>query len=165
MASRLKRSNCPKWNFFSKNNTIFMYLLVPVILQNFKRILRADPELSACAIFGQKMAHLSWTIFFWYKPLLLLSSTCWPFSLCKIYKKFLQPIQSCEDAPFLGPKWFIYPKQFLSKINNIIFIYLLASFIVQNFKKVLPADPELWGCAIFGQKMAHLPKWCFQKTC
>ena len=32
------------------------------------------------------MAHLSWTIFFWYKPLLLLSSTYWPFSLCKILK-------------------------------------------------------------------------------
>ena len=26
-------------------------------------------------------------------------------------KKFLQWIQSCEDAPFLGPKWSICPKQ------------------------------------------------------
>ena len=50
--------------------------------------------------------------FFWYRPLLLLSSTCLPFSLCKIYKKFLQPIQICEDAPFVGPKWSICPKQF-----------------------------------------------------
>ena len=40
-------------------NKILMYLLVPFILQNFKRILRADPELSGCAIFGPKMAHLS----------------------------------------------------------------------------------------------------------
>ena len=32
------------------------------------------------------MAHLSWTKTFWYKPLLLLLSTCWPFSLCKILK-------------------------------------------------------------------------------
>ena len=24
---------------------------------------------------------------------------------------------------------------------------------MQNFKKILPADPELCGCAIFGQKM------------
>ena len=26
-------------------------------------------------------------------------------------KKFLQQIQSYEDAPFLGPKWSICPKQ------------------------------------------------------
>ena len=64
-------------------------------------------------------------------------------------KKFLQQIQSYEDAPFL----------LFLKIINIILIYLLAPFIVQNFKKILPADPELWGCAIFGPKMAHFPKW------
>ena len=84
---RLKRSNCSKWIFSWKTtNKIFMYLLAPFILQNFKKILRADPELWGCAIFGPKMAHLSWTKFFWYKPLLLLSSTYWPFSLCKILK-------------------------------------------------------------------------------
>ena len=32
---------------------------------------------------------------------------------------------------------------------------------MQNFKKILPADLELWGYAIFGPKMAHLPKWEF----
>ena len=89
-----------------------MYLLAPFILQNFKKILRADPELWGCAIFGPKMAHLSWTNFFWYKPLLLLSSTYWPFPLCKTFKKFLQRIESYGDASFLGPKWFICPKQF-----------------------------------------------------
>ena len=75
-------------------------------------------------------------------------------------KKFLQQIQSYEDAPFLGPKWSICPKQiFFWKIINIILIYLLAPFIAQNFKKILPADPELWGCAIFEPKMAHFPKF------
>ena len=92
MASRLKRSNCPKWNFFSKSNKIFMYLFAPFILQNIKRILWADPELSGCAIFSHKMAHLSWTIFFWYKPLLLLSSTYWPFSLSKIFWSTYRPL-------------------------------------------------------------------------
>ena len=33
------------------------------------------------------MAYLSWTNFFWYKPLLLLSSNYWPLSLCKSLKK------------------------------------------------------------------------------
>ena len=82
-------------------------------------------------------------------------------------KKFLQQIQSYEDAPFLGPKWSSCPKQkFFWKIINIILIYLLAPFIVQNFKKILPVDPDLWGCAIFGSKVAHFPKWeFFQKTC
>ena len=71
-------------------------------------------------------------------------------------KKFLQQIQSYEDVTFLDPKQFY----FFLKIINIILIYLLTPFIVQNFKKIL-ADPELWGCAVFGPKMAHFPKWEF----
>ena len=77
-------------------------------------------------------------------------------------KKFLQQIQSFEDAPFLDPEWSICPTQtFFWKIIDIILSYLLAPFTVQNFKKILPADPELWGCTIFGPKMAHFPKWEF----
>ena len=34
-------------------------------------------------------------------------------------------------------------KNFLEKIINIIFIFLLAPFIVKNFLKILTADPEL----------------------
>ena len=51
-------------------------------------------------------------------------------------KKFLKRIQGYKDAPFLGPKWSICPKQFFFwKIINIILIYLLAPFTVQNLKK------------------------------
>ena len=52
-------------------------------------------------------------------------------------KKFLQRIQNYGDAPFLGPKWCIYPppQNFFLKIINIILIYLLAHFILQNLKK------------------------------
>ena len=53
------------------------------------------------------------------------------------------------------------PNNFFGKIINIILIYLLASFIAQNFKKILSADPEFWGCAIFGPKMTHFTKWQF----
>ena len=42
---------------------------------------------------------------------------------------------------------------FWGEIINIILIYLLAPFIAQNLKKILPANPELWG-----SKMAPLPK-------
>ena len=78
-------------------------------------------------------------------------------------KKFLQRIQSYEDAPFWGPKWSICPEQFFFfwKIINTILIYLLAPFIVENFTKILPEDPELWGCTIFGPKMTHFSKWDF----
>ena len=34
-------------------------------------------------------------------------------------------------------------KIFLENIINVIFIYLLAPFIVQNLKKILTADPKL----------------------
>ena len=156
-----------------------MYLLAPFILQNFKKILRANPELWGCAIFGSKIPQFVLNKIFWYKPLLLLSSTYWPFSLCKILKKFLQPIQSYEDTSFLCPKWLIWHKQkkFLKKILKIIFIYILAPFILQNLKKFLepiqsyedvpfsvPKYPNLSWTKIFGTKHYHfhLPIGLFQ---
>ena len=73
------------------------------------------------------------------------------------FKDFLQPIQSHEDAPFLGPKWSIYTKpKIFWKIINTTLIYLLAPFIVRNFLKIATSDPELWGCTIFVPKMTHL---------
>ena len=98
---------------------------------------------------------------FWYKPLLLLSSI-----IVQNFKKFLQRIHRYDDAAFLGPKWSISPKQiFIWKIVIAFLIYLLDPFLVQNLKEILPVDPEIWGCAIFGSKMAHFPKWEFsQKT-
>ena len=49
-------------NFFGKTNVIFRYFLVPSILQNFKEIVTADPELWH-VIFGFKIAQLLWIIF------------------------------------------------------------------------------------------------------
>ena len=48
-------------------------------------------------------------------------------------KKFLQKIQiqNYLDAPFLGPKWSIFPNIFFFwKIISITFVYLLDPFIV-----------------------------------
>ena len=55
-----------KWDFFFRKNinTIFMYLLAPFIVQNFKNIRRANPKLWGCAIFRPKMACLLWKIIF-----------------------------------------------------------------------------------------------------
>ena len=107
---------------------------------------------------------------FWYKPLLLLSSIYWPFSLCKILKKFLQQIWSYEDVPFLGPKWSICPKQKLFwKIINITLIYLLAPFIVQNLKKLFQQIQSYEDAQIFRQMIIFFRKPvnepCFFQSC
>ena len=52
---------------------------------------------------------------------------------------------------------------FLVQTIIITFIYLLPIFIGQNLKKILTADPELWGCTLFGPKIVHLPQRFFWK--
>ena len=103
--------------------------------------------------------------FFWYKPLLLLSSTYWPFSISKILKNSCSGSRVMRMHHFWAQNSpFVY---IFLKIIKIILIYLLAPFIVQNFSlcKILPADPELWGCTIFGPKIVHFPnKNFFRKT-
>ena len=64
------------------------------MIANFKKIVRADPELQGCITFGPKMTHLPRQNFFWKK-------------------------------------------------NNIIFMYLLAPFLVQNIKTTLRVNSEL----------------------
>ena len=97
--------------------------------------------------------------FFWYKPLLLLSSTYWPFSLCKIQKKFLQRIQSYEDEPFVGPKWSIGPKHFFFLKKLLISIsstYWPLSWC-KIFKKFLPRIQSSEDAPFLGQKWLICP--------
>ena len=139
-----------------------MFLLAPFILQNFKKILRANPELWECAIFGSKMAHLSWTNYFWYKTIIITFIYLLAFFIVQNFKKFLQRIQSYEDPPFFGPKWSICPKQISFLENYWYHSHLhIGPFHCANFKKTLPVDPELWGCAMFIPKTAHFRKWDF----
>ena len=51
-----KKMKFPLMKFFLKKKV--MYLIAPFIQQDFKRTVRADPELSECVIFGHKIAHL-----------------------------------------------------------------------------------------------------------
>ena len=87
-----------------------------------------------------------------------------PFYCAKLKTKFLERIQRYEVTPFSGPKWPI--DIFFEKTIIIIFMYLLAPFIRQNFKKFLRVDPELSQHAIFGPKWHICPKleFVFQKT-
>ena len=141
-------------NFFlEKQLIIFSCTYQPL---SFCKILK---KLWGCAIFRSKIAHFSWTKLFWYKPL-LLSSTYWSFSLCKILKSSYRRSRVMRMDHF-GPK-----QNFFWKIIVIILIYLLALFIVQNFKKILPADPELWDAKFLGLKWPISPNDnFFQKTC
>ena len=50
---------------------------------------------------------------------------------------------------------------YLKNIINIIFIYLLASFILRNFKKILKSRSRFMRSAIFGPK---IPQFFLNKT-
>ena len=64
---------------------------------------------------------------------------------------------------FLDPKWPICPEQIFFLVQTIIItlIYLLSLFCCVKFKKILTANPEFWGCTIFGPKIVHLPQTIF----
>ena len=65
--------------------------------------------------------------------------------------------QSYEDAPFLGPQCSICPKEIFSGGINIILIYLLNSFIVQNFKKFFQQIQSYEDAQILGPKQSIPP--------
>ena len=60
-----------------------------------------------------------------------------------------------------GP--FVMNRIFLVQITNHYYYFHLpiGPFHCAKFKKILTADPELSGCAIFGPKMAHLLQFFF----
>ena len=77
-------------------------------------------------------------------------------------KEFFELIQSYQGVPFSVTKWPICPEQFFFGTNHYYYFHLpTGPFHCAKFKKILTADPELWGCAIFGPKMVHLPQTNF----
>ena len=88
-----------------------MYLLASFILQNFKKILRADTELWRCAIFWPKMAHLSWTYFLVQTIIITFIYLLAPF----IVQKILSADQLWGSKIFWPkmvhfPKWEVFQK-------------------------------------------------------
>ena len=82
------------------------------------------------------------------------------------FKKNLKQTQSYEDAPFLGPKWSNCPNFFFGKLLISFSSTYWSLSLYKIKKKILPLDPELWACAIFGPEMPHFSKWkFFRKTC
>ena len=82
------------------------------------------------------------------------SCTYQPLSFCKILKK----LQIYEDVPFSDPKLPICSELIFFGTNHYYFHLTIGPFHCAKFKKILTADPELWGCTIFGPKMAHFLK-------
>ena len=78
-----------------------------------------------CWVQNGPSAPKKFFFYFFGKSLLSVSSTYYPLSLCKTFKKFFQRIKSYEYVKFLGPKWPIYPnKNFFRKpINEPCFFY------------------------------------------
>ena len=95
--------------------------------------------------------------FFLEKQQIKFSCTYGPLSFCKIFKKILGPIQSYEDVSFSGPRWPICCEQIFFGTNHYCYYHLpIDPFHCAKFKKILTADLELSGCAIFGTKIVHL---------
>ena len=65
---------------------------------------------------------------------------------------------------FWSKKWTSCAKDsFFRKTIDIIFMYLLTLFIMQNLKKTVRADPELWRHVIFWPKMTYLHEEIFSE--
>ena len=100
--------------------------------------------------------------FFSKKQLIEFSCTYQPLLFCKIYKEFLELIQSFEDVPFSVLKWPICPKQnFMVQTIIITFIYLLALFIRQNLKKFLEWIQSFGDAPFWGSKWSIYPNFSF----
>ena len=121
-----------------------MYLLAPFIMQYFKKNSQSrSRDMRMCHFRAQNNPFLL-NKYFLVQTIIITFIHLLAIFTVQSLKKSLQQIKSYENVPFLGPKWFIYPpppKTIFWK-NYIILTYLLALFIVQNFKKILPADPD-----------------------
>ena len=86
---------------------------------------------------------------------------------CAKFKKIITVDPELWGCTSFGPKMVHLPPIFFfffwGGIINTILIYLLASSIVHNLKKILPVDQELWGYTIFRPKMTHFPNWEWKK--
>ena len=135
-----------------------MHLLAPFILENLKKRLRADGELWGyamchCAIFREKIFLVEIIVITFIFLLALFTA--------KNFKNFWQRIQSYEDNPIFETKMVhLTQTNFWGRNYYYLFHLPISSFHSAKLKKkILPADPDLRGCALLGPKMAYFPKW------
>ena len=100
-----------------------MYLLAPFILQNFKRILRVDSDLSERAIFRHKVAHLSCPEQFIFLVQIIITTFIYLLALFIVQnlQKIITVDPKLWGCPTFGSKMVHLPHFFWKII--IIFIY------------------------------------------
>ena len=103
---KVKKVELPQMNFVLEKKLIkFSCTYQPLSLCKIfiKEIFELIQSYEDVCHFGTKTAHLSWTIFFWYKPLLLLSSTYGLFHRVK-FKRNLTIDPELWRYTIFGPK-------------------------------------------------------------
>ena len=107
------------------------------------------------------MSHLSWKKLFWYKPLLLLSSTYWPFSLCKILKNSYSGSRIMtmhhfwtQNGPFAPNNFFLENYYYHSHLP-------ISSFHCAKFKKNSSSGSRVTRMRNFWAQNSPFPKWKF----
>ena len=137
--------------YFSEKtiNIILEYLLAPFTVQNFQKIVSTNLEFWWCIIFVPKMTQIPWMKIV--SNFSLIKSWCnsWPLIVQNFKKNPYSRSRVITMFHFWAWKGTFVLKKFFGKTINIIFMYLSAPFIVENFKKIFRADAEFWGQIIF----------------
>ena len=129
-----------------------MYLLAFFILQHSKNI-RIDSELWGCAPFWAQNGPFVLNKNFLVQTIVITFIYVLVLSTGQNLKKFLQRIQNYDDGPkIFGPKMVHLPPQnfFLKSYYYHSHLPIRPFHCAKFFKKILPVDLELWGCAIYG---------------
>ena len=102
---KAKKIKLPQMNFFSRKRTnkIFMYLLAPFILQNFKKILMANPELEDVPFSGPKWPICHEQTFFGTNHYYYFHLPLGPF-YCAKFKQILTADPEFWGCAIFGPK-------------------------------------------------------------
>ena len=103
-----------------------MYLLAPFILQNFFKNSQGQSRVMRMCHFHAQIGPFVMNKIFLVKTVIITFIYLLTIFIMQNLKKFLQRIQSYEDAPFLDPKWSICAKHFF-------------------FHSYLPISPFHWG--------------------
>ena len=101
-----------------KITSICIFVLFSV--QNFKKILRVDPELRVWTIFGSKLVHLLQTGTFLGKVINNISIYLLNPFIVQSLKRFLQWIQSYEDVSFWTQNGPIWPNEVFFSQKNLV---------------------------------------------
>ena len=118
-----------------------MYLIAPFISAKLKK-LELIHSYEDVPFSGSKWLNCPEQNFFGTNHYYYFHLPIGPFHCAKLKKVLTMYLELCGCAIF-GPKMVHLPQTIFFWKILIILIYVLAPFIVQNFKKTLPVDPEL----------------------